>query len=137
MRTSILSTLSLLLLTGAVHAQVLPANEIYTGTIPHRENATVVFRVAVGQFTLDGPIKMQLLAREVATDEVFMAFMVNAQSRESGLIKATFPFGGRFRGRYHADQNIVTGRFTGFSRRGEPSIPTRRFELTVQEEEVP
>jgi hypothetical protein len=133
MRTVILAIALLTSLAPAINAQTLPQDSYYIGTIPHRTNAAVVFRVSLGYFLASGGPSdsphMQLLARDVASGEYFMAFIANVTNRSNGIVRAKFPFGGRFRGRYDPTRNLVVGHFYGFPRNARPLVPQRRLEM--------
>ena len=99
----------------------------YASELPHGANAKFVFRAAIGDFT-NGPVNMQLIAQEVATQADILTLLGPAQLR-GRVIKATFSFGGRYTGRYNQNRNVIVGHFSGFSRRGRPNIPRQRFEM--------
>ena len=72
---------------------------------------------------------MRLVAQDVATQEKIITFLVPA-TRRRNLIRATFPFGGRYVGRYDPGPNIIVGHFAGFAHRGRPNIPAQPFAMT-------
>ena len=100
----------------------------YAGELPHRANPDFVFRASIGDFT-EGLLKMQLVAQDVATSDDVITLRVPAE-RRNRVVKARFPFGGRYLGRYNAGRNVIVGHFAGFSRKGRPSVPRERFEMS-------
>ena len=99
----------------------------YAAEIPHGDRAKTIFRVSIGDFSQE-PARMQLVAHDVASDEDVIVLRGPVR-RRNRAIKAEFPFGGRFLGRYNVDRNVIVGRFVGFARKGGPGIPRNYFEL--------
>jgi hypothetical protein len=56
---------------------------------------------------------------------------VLARKPNSKVIRADFPFGGRYVGHYNANRNVIVGHFGGFALRGKPSVPRGTFEMAV------
>jgi hypothetical protein len=113
-----------------LHAQgevFAPAGS-YAGELPHGDTAKIIFRASVGDFTT-GPLKMRLIGQDAATQEDVITLIVPA-TRRGRIIRAEFPFGGRYIGRYTPARNVIVGRFSGFPNRGRTNIPRQRFELT-------
>ena len=116
-----------------LHGQgaVFPANGSYSGELPHGPNAAVVFTALVGEFTpANGPVKMQLVGRDLELQDDVITLRVLIR-RTGNRIRANFPFGGSYTGRYVPERNVIVGHFGGFALRGKPNIPRGRFEMTL------
>ena len=113
-----------------LHAQgeVFAPKGSYAGEIPHRAAAPVIFYASIGDFTT-GPLKMRLIGRDVATQEEIITFLMPA-TRRGNIIRASFPFGGRYVGRYDPGRDLIVGRLIGFAPRGRPHIPREPFAMT-------
>ena len=127
-------TLVCIFLTAAawqLHAQgeIFAPSGSYAGEIPHRAIAKVIFSASIGEFT-NGPVKMELVGKDAETEETILSFRVDAFERGRRIIRAEFPFGGRYVGRYRPGENVIVGHFSHFSRRGDLKIPRRRFQMT-------
>ena len=99
----------------------------YAAEIPHGERAKTIFRVSIGDFSQESA-RMQLVAHDVASDDDVIVLR-GPVTRRNRVIKAKFPFGGRFVGRYNTERDVIVGRFFGFARRGGPGIPRNYFEM--------
>jgi len=112
--------------TSNSNSLTLPRGGFYSGVVPYRTNALVVFTVHLGS-SLEEPLKIQLIGTNSLTQERVLLLTGDVTNKPNGVVKATFPFGGRFRG--HLYQKNVIGRFYGFVGDRQHLISRKRFEL--------
>ena len=114
-----------------LHGQGAVPSGSYSGELPHGPNAAVVFTATVGEFTAtNNPVKMELVGRDLELQEDVIILRVLIR-RTGNRIRAKFPFGGDYTGRYVPERNVIVGHFGGFALRGKPNIPRGKFEMTL------
>lgn len=125
---------------GHVNAstQIVPTNSTYIGVVPHKTNAAVVFEVRLANRP-NRPLSIQLLGYswDGLGGAGVISLIGSVTYKPNGFVCATFPFGGRYRGRFDPERNVIVGRLYGFTKDRQNPISHRRFELQPDDPSSP